>query len=234
MHSNLGFFATWLPADPIEIGDVGTLEDGRFRRTSSLKDFGIAFTASSSPSSQNLEYTSTKGTKITTTAGAVATAVAKAQITIEFSREGAFVFHASGVRAHRLENRSEVGEKILDAYRNEKWRNDWLLVEALHEAEHATVIVSEDSSAGLELVASADVPIRAVSLADPKISLAVASTHGKILHVVGSKRLHPLYSCLRLKAPLFRAPSVESVRGASAVGDQQLFDRPSIDTLLES
>ena len=233
MHSNLGFFATWLPADQIEIGDIGMLEAGRFRRTSSLGEMGIKFDPKSSNSSQNLQYTSTKGTKVTTDVSAAVTAVVKAQIAIDFSRQGAFVFHASGVRAQRLENRAEVGEKILKAYRNNKWRLEWLLVEALHEAEQATIIVSEDSSAGLVLVASAEAPISAVSLADPKISLSVASTHGKIVQVVGSKQLHPLYSCLLLKHPVLNSPSVEPARGSSTVGEQLPFARPSIDDLLE-
>ena len=31
MHGNLGFFASWLPADPVDVGDIGVLEGGRFR-----------------------------------------------------------------------------------------------------------------------------------------------------------------------------------------------------------
>jgi hypothetical protein len=47
MHSNLGFFANWLPGDPIEVGDVGVLESGRFRRVVSLEDLGIGCDVSS-------------------------------------------------------------------------------------------------------------------------------------------------------------------------------------------
>jgi len=41
MHSNLGFFATWLPASILELGDFGVLEAGRFRKMGSLKELGI-------------------------------------------------------------------------------------------------------------------------------------------------------------------------------------------------
>src|SRR5262245_51278402 len=102
MHNNLGFFATWLPGDPIEIGDVGVLENGRFRPMTSLKEFGIACDISTSQSAQNVHYTSRQGTKIATSSGAAATAIAKAEITIEFSRQGAFVFNASPLRPQRL------------------------------------------------------------------------------------------------------------------------------------
>lgn len=234
MHDNLGFFATWFPGDPIEIGDAGVLEGGRFRRTASLKELGIACEVGASQGSQNVQYTSTQGTKMTASGGAAATAIAKAEISIEFSRAGAFVFHASSLRPQRLENRGAVADLIVKAYQKGKWQKDWLLVETLHSAERATIIVSEDSSAGIVLVASADVPFPAVSLADPKIGLTVASTRGKIVHIVGGKGLHPLYSCLRLKDPLFGAPSVQPVRGPGSAGEEVPFSRPGIDELLSS
>jgi hypothetical protein len=234
MHDNLGFFATWFPGDPIEIGDAGVLEGGRFRRTVSLKELGIPCEVGAGQGSQNVQYTSTQGTKMTASGGAAAAAFAKAEISIEFSREGAFVFHASRLHPQRLENRAAVAELIVKAYHKGKWQKDWLLVEAIHTAERATIIVSEDSSAGIVLVASADMPLPAISLSDPKIGLTVASTRGKIVHIIGGKGLHPLYSCLRLKDPLFGGASVLPVRGAGSAGEEMQFSRPGIDELLSS
>lgn len=122
----------------------------------------------------------------------------------------------------------------MKAYMKGKWKKEWLLVEALHTAERATVIVSEDKSAGLVLVANVDTPLPTISLADPKIGLTVASTNGKIVHIVGGKGLHPLYSCLRLKDPLVGTPSVQPVRGSSATSKEVPFSRPDIDELLNS
>ena len=64
MHHNLGFYATWLPGDPIEIGDVGVLLDGRFRRLTSLTDLGISYDLSAAGTTQNVQYTSAKGAKV--------------------------------------------------------------------------------------------------------------------------------------------------------------------------
>ena len=41
MHENIGFYATWLPGDPMELGDVGIPSNGMFRKRSSLNDLGI-------------------------------------------------------------------------------------------------------------------------------------------------------------------------------------------------
>jgi hypothetical protein len=38
MHKNLGFFATWLPGDQLELGEAGVLKGGRFRKQSSLAE----------------------------------------------------------------------------------------------------------------------------------------------------------------------------------------------------
>ena len=221
MHDNLGFFPTWLPGDP-------------FRRVASLAELGIACDVVAGETTQNVQYTSTQATKITATTGAAVTGFAKAEITVEFSREGAFVFHASHLQPRHIENRAGIGEEIVKAYHKGKWKKEWLLVEALHAADRATIIVSEDSSAGLVLAASAQGPLTSVSLADPKVSLTVASTRGKVVHIVGGKGLHPLYSCLRLTAPLFGEPSVRPVRGSSERDNEVQFSRPGIEELLDS
>jgi hypothetical protein len=234
MHDNLGFFPTWLPGDSIEIGDAGVLERGRFRKMTSLAELGIAGDIEKAASKQDVQYTSTQGTKITASAGADAMTVARAEIAVDFSREGAFVFHASRLRPQHLKNRAAVGQELLKAYEKGKWEKDWLLVESLHSAERVTIIVSEDSSAGLVLVASAKTPLTSISLSDPKVGLEIASTRGKIVHIVGGTGLHPLYSCIRVKDPLFGAPSVQPVRGIAAAASEVTFARPGIDELLES
>jgi hypothetical protein len=233
MHDRLGFFATWLPADPIEIGEVGLLEGGRFRRMTSLRELGVTCTTETSAVTQDLQYTSTHGTSMTSSAGADA-AVVKAEIRIEFSNAGAFVFHASALRPHRIENPAAVGVELLRLHREGRWDGDWLLIEAVHSAKRAAILVSEDASGELVLAAKTAGLESIVSLADPKISLTVASARGSIVQAVGRPGLHPLYSCLRVKDPLIGRPSVHPVRGLDEVSPEDVFVRPAIEDLLDS
>jgi hypothetical protein len=232
MHRNLGFFATWLPGDPIEIGDAGLLVEGRFRRLSSLSELGIRYTQSESTASQNLQYTSTEGTKIDPTIGGAVAGVAKAQIAISFSADGAFVFHATGLRVRRLQELTSVGRGVLAAYEKGRWRKEWLLVETLHLADCATIIVSQDSSAGLVLTAKPDAVLTALSLADPNVGLAVSSSRGRLVHVVGARKLRPLYSCVRVKDPFFAKPSIAPARGTETRTNE--FERAQISDLLDA
>jgi hypothetical protein len=234
MHDKLGFFATWLPGDPLEVGDVGVVEGGRFRKMTSLEELGIASTVADGEAMQDLQYTSSEGTKISTSAGAAVAPVAKAEITVEFSRQGAFVFHASSLQPRGLQNRAKVENGIVEAYQAARWQQEWLLVESLHTATRATIIVSEDQSAGLVLAASADTPIPGVSLADPKVGLTIASTRGRIVHIIGGVGMRPLYSCLRLKDSWLKGPKLKPVRGGRAESAAIPLSRPSIEELLNS
>ncbi|MCZ6821169.1 MAG: hypothetical protein O7G31_17005 [Calditrichaeota bacterium] len=234
MHNNVGFFATWLPGDHIELGAVGVMKDGQFRQEATLRDLGIKYKPSDEGSPQPLRYTSSSGTSISSSAGAKVPAVT-ADITIEFSSEGSFLFDALNVRQVRIKNRFDVTADILECYEEGKWNKEWYVVESLHVADSATIIVSQDKSAGLVMAASSELPIPSTTLSDPKLDLAIKSTHGKIFQIVAGRDLKPLYSCLRLKDDLFKAPKVVPVRGSiSREASTKMFARPSIDELLES
>jgi hypothetical protein len=230
MHTNLGFYATWLPGDPIEIGDAGEVVDGRFRRRATLADLGIAFTVGDVGSAHDMRYTSKQGTKLTPDAASDVAGVARVEIDIDFSAEGAFVFHASGMRARRLQNLPKVGPQVLAAYDQGRWERHWLLVEALYAADCATIVVSQDSAASLTLAAKVEAPLPALSLANPKAGLEVVASRGQLVHVVGERNLHPLFTCFRVRRSLFGASTFAPARGADSPAE--VFERPSLDELL--
>lgn len=234
MHANLGFFPTWLPGDRLEVGDVGLLDGGRFRRMASLTELQISYETVAGTTKQNVQYNSSEGTKISSNLDAVAGGAVTGQITLEFSQEGAFVFHVSRLQPTELANRVAICDEILKAYENRKWKKEWVLVESVHSAECATIIISQESSAGLVLSAKLPAPLTSISLADPKVSLSVTATRGKLVHILGERNLHPLYSCLRLNDPLFGSTEIEPVRGAVQEKHNFRFLRPSINALLNS
>jgi hypothetical protein len=232
MHDNLGFYPTWLPSDRIDVGDVGVLQAGRFRKMASLKELGIDIVVEDAGAAQDIQYTATKGVSIDMAVGASALTAGKAEISIAFSASGAFVFHAAGLRQRGIRDRLELADGMKALAKREKWQDQWLLVESIHTAKRATVIVSEDSSAGLVLAASADVSLPGVSLADPRVNLNVTSTHGRLVHIIGAEDLCPLYSCLRLRRRLFGGPVLDVVRGGGTA--ESPLVRPGIDELLDS
>jgi hypothetical protein len=235
MHANVGFFCTWLPGDPISLGDVGILENGRFRRQTTLTELGVKLTGTVKGSPQNLQYTSKSGTMVSVRAAAevVAPLPASAEIEIKFGHQGAFLFHASNVTNEDLENRLAIVASITSLHSKGIWSEKWYLVESVYTADCATIIISEDSSARLVIGASSSVALGALPLADPDVHLTVSSSSGKMVQVVAGRDLKPLFSCSRLKETWLGDTKVVPVRGV-ARDRGKILARAPIEDLLNS
>jgi hypothetical protein len=234
MHRNMGYFATWLPSSSIELGDIGVLEAGRFCRVGSLKELGISHAAVREGTPEDVSYSASASRRDGATAGAsTSLPVGKAELSIQFTSQGGYVFEAIGMRHIEIEDRLALAASLLDAHERGRWQQEWLLVEALYAAGSATIIVSEDTTSEIVLKANAAVPLGSLPLADPKLGLSVASSSGKLVHVVAANNLRPLYSCVRVREPMFGKPTVTPVRG---VGDPTIgtLARPGIHDLIDS
>lgn len=236
MHNNLGFFATWLPSTAMALGDVGVLEGGRFRRMASLKELGIVHTDVREGTSENVSYSASAKRSDNISAGA-ATAVplARGELSITFTSEGGYIFEAINMKQMEVADRLSLASSVLEAYEKGRWQKEWLVIDALYCAESATILVSEDTSSEIVLKASAAaLPAGLLPLADPKLGLGIASSSGKIVHIVAANNLYPLYSCVKVRDPLlFGRPSVVPVRGR-ADRHADALGRPGIDDLLNS
>lgn len=237
MHKSVGFYATWLPGDILDLGDVGILKDGQFRKRASLKDLGIEYRLSSRGPSQDLEVTSKSGVEVVVEGGVMGAVLpVTALIKVEFRRRGAFVFNATDVRKQVLEHSADLAKGIWDAHRAKRWKKDWCIVNSVHLAGCATVLISENSSAGVTFEASTELPFENLPLANPSVKLKVTSSRGKLVQVLGARDLRPLYSCIRLERSWWSGPELAKVRGSAAlespftrldIGD--LWDRESLD-----
>ncbi len=236
MHNNLGFFATWLPSVAIALGDIGVLEGGRFRRVASLKELGIGESDVREGTAENVSYSASarRSDKISAGAG-TAVPLASGELSIAFTSEGGYVFEAIKMTQVEIADRLMLASSLLKAYEDGRWQKEWLLIDALYRAESATILVSEDSSSEIVLKANAAaLPTGLLPLADPKLGLGIASSSGKIVHIVAASNLHPLYSCVKVRDPLlYGKPTVVPVRGRA---DQhpKLLGRPGVDDLLNS
>lgn len=234
MHNNLGFYATWLPADPMEVGDVGVWEGGRFHRVGTLSELNVECKVETTGSMSDVQFTSKQGVQMKASGAGGAIGVGKYNIGVDFSGTGSFVFHAAGLQQHRLVNRMAVGAALLKLYEKKKgWKKEWMLVESVHSAQRATVLVCEDKSAKVVVSASLATPGAALFLADPKAQFSLTVTDGKLFHWMGQDNLRPLYSCLKINDPLFGRPDLVPVRGAAAAS-AEIFERPRIEELLRS
>jgi hypothetical protein len=233
MHNNVGFFATWLPSSSVQLGDLGVLEAGRFRRVGSLGELGVSIGDVREGTPESMSYSAWADRKTSASVGAsTALPLAKGELAIQFSQQGGYVFEAAAIRNIEIADRLKITAAILALYESGRWQKEWLLVDAVYRADSATIIVSEDSASGIILNANADAPLGSLPLADPKVALSVSSVTGKVVHVIAQSGLSPLYSCLKVQDPFFGKPSVAPVRGMADPTDA--FGRCGIDDLLDS
>jgi hypothetical protein len=160
--------------------------------------------------------------------------VGSSRLSIRFKEAGGYVFEATGVRNVELIDRIALADQILGSHATNKWKKEWLLVDAVYEAASATIIVSEDASSEIVFDATAKVPLGALPLADPKLGLTISSLSGRIVHVVAEKNLTPLYSCLRVRDHFLGAPSLAPARGAGSATMGGPMERVAIKDLLNS
>lgn len=233
MHNNVGFFATWLPGNALDLGDIGILEGGRFRTVGSLRELGVGTFDTREGTPQNMSYSAAADKKVGVTAG-VSTPVdaVKGELSIRFTKQGGYVFEAARIRNIEIADRMALGDRMMELEAQSKWKKEWLVVDAVYKAGSATIIVSEDDSSEIVLKASTTLPIGSLPLADPSLGLSVSSYTGKITHVVVQSDLTPLYSCLRIRHSMFGSSSVAPVRG---MGERSIqLARSSIGDLVDS
>ncbi len=234
MHDNFGFFATWLPGDTIEVGDVGTIERGQFRKVTSLEELNIKFEVASAQSTQDVNITSSSGVAVKSSVSAQHSGLGEAGVTVDFSKEGAFLFSGSNLVQHTISYRMATTESLIRSFKDGKWKSEWLLVDRLYTCDRAVVLVSEGSNAQVVLSLDNQNLAKSPSVVDPKLDFSVASISGKVVQVLGKSGLSPLYSCLRVNVSLLGDVKVKPVRGGALLGDLKEFTRLSIEELLNS
>jgi hypothetical protein len=100
----------------------------------------------------------------------------KPSLKIDFKSESAVFFNAAGCKHHMIDDKNALADAIMALYNGGKgqWKREWVVVTDYIEAGSATIVVSGDSSASIELEATADVP--RIDLGDAKLALAIKSS----------------------------------------------------------
>jgi len=215
MHSKLSLFATWLPGDRIDLGDVGTFRDGKFIKQRSISDLSaqsadtISISEESAGNPQDLHFESTSGTKVSFSTGASA-AGGRAEIKLEFSERGAFILQSAAVRRTRIGNRHELEAWVLARFDESKWNEDWYVIDEIYDSACTTVIVCLGDSASLTLTGKIPaITAGIIPLANPSVSLSVAAQSGQFVRILTKADARPLYACSKVNTRWFRDSTFE-------------------------
>ncbi len=222
MFKKFGYMATWTPGVQMELGDVGVVKDKLFTRITTLKNLGIPFNIRPDTSKESQKHSSSGSVSITFKAAGKAPAVgsvlteAEAGFSIEFKKSKATVYEALGCLAPSIDDQVAIGKRIRQLADQGDWNKDWAVITELVTADSATVLISNSSSAKIELSASGAVTAGTVSLADVSAGLQIAFSKDMQTVLVSQAGLTPLFKARALKSngpigPLFKSENLAAL-----------------------
>jgi hypothetical protein len=199
----------------MRLGDVGTMQDGVFERTTSLADLGVSF-RTRRDARQKVFSHRTKGsirveTKVAGTAGGL---LGEAEAGLIIAADGAagVLIDAQDCAIHSIENLDEVGNEVLTRHRSGIWDATRCVVYEVVEAGCTTVVVLEGSGAQIVLRAASPVGSDALVPASIAAGFGVVREQAVGLRVIAEKGLVPLYRVAGVRKPLFGRTSFAARR----------------------
>lgn len=216
--------AAWLPNLPLKLGDIGRMEDGLFTIYTSLEMEGFKIERRESESGLGFDYSDKQSYEMHTSAAA-GQGAARGQINIEFGSDGGIIFQMTKSRLQLIANMKEIEDTILARYRDKQWRKEWVVITQLVKADSATVFITTESKASLQLQCDIDVEIAAAKLADPSIHLSVVSESSSVVKIVAEANLTPLFQVKGIRQPFLGNPQLNYRSDPTAPVDS-LLDLP--------
>jgi hypothetical protein len=206
-HHFKTLYATWLPNEPLQIGDIGLLQDNLFVRTGDIKtDFGISFDVREfADQKATYEYSSSDSTSIKFNAkGSTGPSgpPVKASLEIDFSSKNSVFFNAAECVPQSLKDQIALGNAVMDLFKAGKWDANYAVITSLLKAGSTTVIVSGSESSSIVLEAQSD-SVQQINLGDASIGLQIQHESNVAYKVVTQASLTPLLGLSKVQHKFF-------------------------------
>jgi hypothetical protein len=219
MYKKTSYRANWMPDKPLQIGDIGKLEDGTFTLFTTLEKQGIVFTTRERDSGLDLDYSSKDTVKISENTGAeipIAKPVAniKAKLNIELKSEDSILYQTTGSKIIIIDNLDTIETEMLQRYKDDKWMKNWVVITEIIKTDFVTIIISQSKNNTLEFEASGNAKLQSINLADASLGLNLVRESGSSIKMLAKQNLTPLYKVRGIWDPWIGATQVrEKTRG---------------------
>jgi hypothetical protein len=231
-----GLRPTWLPNSPLQIGDVGILENDVFIKESTLKECGIFFEVQTSKNDSTMDFSSGGGITLTTklkgkvNPKALNLGEADAGFIIEFKHENGLFFKLNGYRTIYISNLGIVKKEVLNRFKVGQWDKDLVIISELIEAKSATIILSDKANSKIELKAQSNLNVVTMDIADASLNLRLESGQTFATTILGQEGITPFYRAIGVKQPLFSKSLVGGRKpGTESQGVEDSFEISEIE-----
>lgn len=237
----LRYLAAWPPSSPAEVGRVGSFYgDKVFDAETKLASFGISFGVEDSPdaSQGELSYTSEGVSEFRIGAGGTLPSLdgglvkAEAKVTISFTAEHAIVFRVSGLIYHTMLDQPQMARQVARLIKTGEWNRDWHVVTQVVAASSSSVLISNASSAEVELALGAKVTVGGADLLSARFGPKVISQKHMSTVFVDEGNLAPLFRAKRVKRTVFGNAKLKAGFGRADVSSILDLDDDALEQAL--
>lgn len=204
IHDALGYWATWLPGSPLELGQCGPLQGRVFDPQSALTNFGIELDSPTVGQLTDIQYV-TKGAVSYSLHGAADSEripgipEGKAGIKLSFSRENAIVFVAKDARHTRIADVNQLAKTLYELISVGEFPAEFAVITEIITAGTASIMISSSDGAQLSLSADADFSAGLIDVANASLGLSRVSSKNLQTEIVAQQSLTPLFKLVGLK-----------------------------------
>jgi hypothetical protein len=204
IRGGLGYLASWLPNESMEVGQVGEIKQSAFVPRSHLNDLNIGFDVTPPTTKASLSHQSASGIEMNFKAkgdGSITLpgiSAEEAGVMVKFTHRTGVVFQANGISQRRIKSLSSLEQAIYDRHLDGGWKSSWIVVDSIVEAESLTVLVSKSRKGELSLSGAAGLQ-SPVDLANVALGLEVKHRRDLATCIVADGPLTPLFTGRMLK-----------------------------------
>lgn len=213
IHDQLGYFAAWSPAKQFALGDYGDMQNKQFQELGNIKQWVVP--KPTSEASGKIYYTSVGDVTANADFGAAdAKEKTKVDVRINFKKKYSVFFLAQGTTIVDTANVEQVGDKMVDVYKNKgkDWRLSFVWIKELVKAEQLTVIIARES--GVEIALSGTLPIKYKGVDVGELdfrNLSITKNSQSVQHYPAAN-VTPLFRCYQVKNPITKKAFYDQYR----------------------
>ncbi|MGV8915834.1 MAG: hypothetical protein ACOH1X_10355 [Kaistella sp.] len=217
MYKKFGYHATWLPGVNLQLGDIGTMDNGVFTRNGNIKKQGISFEIREDKTRTTLEYYSQGGVSVSQKLSGKAAPPGSvfgdidAGIIVEFLKDKAVLFKANNTSSPSIEDAIALGKEVLKRYEAGEWNKNYVIITEILEAETLTVLISNQANTKVELKAQANIKASHFDIADAAFKFGTEIKGGLETHIIAQEGATPLFKMMGIKKGILRPTVFEAM-----------------------
>lgn len=204
LQKQWGYFPAWLPTTRYELGDYGDMQGKQFEELGNIRAW-VTSKPRSERNGTSMYYTSKGDVSVNVDWGAAdATKQASVDLKISFGKKSSIFFLAQDTTTVTTQNLAQVGDKIVDVYKQSgnAWKLSYVWIEELIEAEYLTVLIALESNVSVTLSGKLPISYKGVPVANLDLrNFSVTRNASSVSYFHGSN-LTPLFRLYEVKDPV--------------------------------